>query len=44
VGQEGTGPATGEVGSGEGKLYGTILSLQNQPEENPRCEKCKGDL
>ena len=42
--KEGTVQSTVEVRIEEGKLYATILSLQNQPEENPRCEKCKGDL
>ena len=42
--KEGTVQSTVEVRIEEGKLYATILSLQNQPEENPLCEKCKGDL
>ena len=33
-----------EVRVEEGKLYATILSLHNQPEKNPVCEKCEGDL
>jgi uncharacterized protein (DUF2147 family) len=27
-----------------GKLFANILSLHNQPEANPLCEKCEGDL
>ena len=42
--KEGRVQSTVEVRIEEGKLYATILSLQNQPEENPLCEKCKGDL
>lgn len=40
----GTLQSTVEVSIEEGKLYATILSLHNQPEENPVCEKCEGDL
>lgn len=40
----GTLQSTVEVSIEEGKLYATILSLHNQSEENPVCEKCEGDL
>ncbi|MDG1165502.1 MAG: DUF2147 domain-containing protein, partial [Porticoccaceae bacterium] len=40
----GTLQSTVEVSIEEGKLYATILSLHNQPEKNPVCEKCEGDL
>ena len=40
----GTVQSTVEVRVEGGKLYATILSLHNQPEKNPVCEKCEGDL
>ena len=40
----GTLQSTVEVRVDAGKLYATILSLHNQPEENPICEKCKDNL
>jgi uncharacterized protein (DUF2147 family) len=40
----GTVQSTVEVRVEEGKLYATILSLHNQPDDNPVCDQCKGDL
>jgi uncharacterized protein (DUF2147 family) len=42
--KSGTLQSTVEVRIEAGKLYATILRLHNQPEENPVCENCKGDL
>ena len=42
--KSGTLQSTVEVRIEAGKLYATILRLHNQPEENPVCESCKGDL
>ena len=40
----GTVQSTVEVRVEGGKLYATILSLHNQPDDNPVCDQCKGDL
>ena len=42
--KSGTLQSTVEVRIEAGKLYATILRLHNQPEENPVCESCRGDL
>ena len=40
----GTLQSTVEVNIVDGKLYATVISIHNQPEGNPLCEKCEGDL
>ena len=40
----GTLQSTVEVNIVDGKLYATVTTIYNQPEQNPLCEKCEGDL
>jgi uncharacterized protein (DUF2147 family) len=40
----GTLQSTVEVNIVDGKLYATVTTIHNQPEQNPLCEKCEGDL
>ncbi|MDG1813136.1 MAG: DUF2147 domain-containing protein [Porticoccaceae bacterium] len=40
----GTLQSTVEIKIEDGKLYATVVSIHNQSEENPLCEKCEGDL